>query len=181
MPKKKQTYDSYIEPNRINYVLLFLNVIILGFKLLLAYKFYKQKVDAKLFNLMLVYLLFYYSVITLSWSDKRLQSLNIIVSEFIDKFIEHFSVFVADVFIVVVLFFARRQPELNTQPNVLKLFSMLMIMRAIIQFWRITQIKKMHDNTDEYNKYITKKKMVDNILATSAGLILESNKSTTNA
>jgi len=173
---KKEEYDSYVKPNRINYILLFLNVIILGFKLLLAYKFLNNEMDKDLFNIMLFYLLFYYSVITLSWSDKRLQSVHIIISEFIDKFIENFTVFFADILIVVVLYFARRQPELNTQPNVLKAFGILMLMRALIQFWRITQMKKINDNTVEYNKFIRNKKLADNVLSTTAGVIVESNQ-----
>lgn len=173
---KKEEYDSFIKPNRINSILLFLNVIILAFKLLIAYKFFNNDMDKDLFNIMLFYLLFYYSVITLSWSDKRLQSIHIIVSQFIDKFIENFAIFFADIFIVVVLYFARRQPELNTQSNVLKVFGILMLMRAFIQFWRITQMKKVNDNTGEYNKFIRNKKMADNVLATTAGLIIESNQ-----
>lgn len=174
--KEKQTYDSYISPININYVILFLNLIILSIKGLLAYNFLKQKNNNKLFNILLIYILFYYSIITLSWSNKRLESLNIIISQFIDTFVEHFSVFVADMLLVIIIFITRRQPRLTKHKNVMKLLALYMVMRMFIQGWKITQIRKMHTNTEEYNKHITKKKFVDNLLEALAGFLTESKK-----
>ena len=115
----KKKYNSPISPKNINNIIILISIIILTIKLLIAYRFHNRINDEKLFNIQLLLVLFYYSVSTLGWSNDRLESINVIVSKCIDLFIEYQGVFIADLLIIIVIFFARRQPQLTSHKHVM--------------------------------------------------------------
>mgnify|MGYP001215201132 CR=1 FL=1 len=158
------TYKSPVELRKINNILILISFILLLTKVIIAYQFYHYTNDDKLFNIQLLMVLLYYSAITLSWSNDRLESVNIIVSKFIDKFIEYKSVLVADLLLVVVLFFARRQHSLTKHKHVMKLFCGFMIMRIIIHLWRISDKLKIANNVSNYDNHIESKLLTDSVL-----------------
>ena len=169
----KKKYNSPISPKNINNIIILISIIILTIKLLIAYRFHNRINDEKLFNIQLLLVLFYYSVSTLGWSNDRLESINVIVSKCIDLFIEYQGVFIADLLIIIVIFFARRQPELTSHKHVMMIFTLFMCMRIIIHLYRLMNKINISRDTDNYNKEIQKKNFADAILTTIKDILID--------
>ena len=161
-------YKSPISSKIINIINVFLSFILLIIKLVITYNFYKNKNNDNMFDILLMYILFYYSFTTLGWSNKRLNAINIIGTKLFDKFIENWNVIVADLFIVLVIFLTRINTKLIKQKKVLNIIVGLMCMRLIIQLYRIyIKVKNVQNTTnDNLNKTLT-----DNILFVISNII----------
>lgn len=154
-------YPSPISNKTLNIIIVLLCFILLFIKLIITYNFYKKKINANIFDILFMYILFYYSFCTLGWSDKRLSAINVIGSKILDKFIEHWSVIIADTLIIVVIYITRHNPDLIKHDKVMNILVGLMCMRIIIQLYRISERIKKAQNTNEDN---SNKLLIDDIL-----------------
>lgn len=154
-------YPSPISSKTLNIINVLLSFILLFIKVIITYNFLNKHATHNMFNILTMIILFYYSFSTLGWSNRRLRAINKIGITLFDKFIEHWSVIVADILIIVVIYITRHKSELINHSGVVKVLVGLMCMRIIIQIYRISERIKKAQNTNEDN---SKKILIDDIL-----------------
>ena len=144
-------YNEYISSKYVNLFLILIVIIMFIIKLRLLYQFKNEIDDDDLFYLLFMYSILYFSTKTLQLSNTRLDAFNVILSTLIDKSLETWSVFIADFFIILVVFFTRRESILMNDKYIYKILVALFIMRCIIHLWKLYKAIKMQFSKKDQN------------------------------
>jgi hypothetical protein len=164
MENPNDEYDSYVSKNIVNNLLIFIMFIVFLLKIRLLYQFYNNVDDDDIFGLIFIYSILYYSLVTLKWSNVRLDSINVILSNIIDKSLDVWSVLIADIFILLVIFFTRRTRVLMKYDKIFTILTILISMRCFIHIWKLYKIIKLRFNKTESQSDIFIQNKIDDAL-----------------